>query len=152
MARRPIRFSVGRRRIDSGVSSLEAGYTRAIRAQMEAIERRVAAAIMDLNQLTPEALEFGLQPVFDLSQVLVPVDTGKLKASGFIESRQTARGASAVVGYARGGNPFYAVRVHEILHFRHDPPTQAKFLEEAANRLQGEVATRVADFLRSSIR
>jgi hypothetical protein len=63
--------------------------------------------------------------IYNISQVLVPVDTGALKESGRI--RENADGTFRVE-YTMP----YAVFVHEILEHGHMLPTQAKFLEDAA--------------------
>jgi len=60
--------------------------------------------------------------IFDDSQKLVPVDTGKLKKSGKVSYNKN--GASTVE-YKND----YAVFVHEDLNANHKKGTQAKFLE-----------------------
>lgn len=57
------------------------------------------------------------------SQEIVPVDTGALKASGKVWTNHMPH-PTAFVGYATE----YAIYVHEILHYYHEPPTQAKYL------------------------
>lgn len=143
----PIGFSVGRVRVTRAAQPSEAGYIRSIHEQMKAIEQNLLALINRIENVTPEALEFGLLPVFERSQELVPVDTGRLKASGFIETRQEAQGTSAVVGYGRFGIPAYAGFVHEMLDIPHAPPTQAKFLETAINEKMGDFERRVGFFI-----
>lgn len=149
--RRFARLRVGRRRIGRSVSPLEAGYTRAIRAQMESIERAITERLNAIEGLTPGAVRHALQPIFEESQRLVPVLSGALKDSGGIVVERTARGAAGEVFYARGGNPFYAVIVHERTELQHTAPTQAKFLEEAAAKHGGDVGTRAAQFLRDQL-
>lgn len=73
-----------------------------------------------------EAKDFLLdvaQAVFERSQVLVPVDTGALKASGVI--------APWGLGWRIKYYTPYAAYVHEILYNRHTYPTQAKYLQDA---------------------
>ena len=151
MARRITRFPVGRKRIGRSVSPLEAGYTRSIRAQMEQIEKAISARLHVLENLTPAALRYGLLPIFEESQRLVPVLSGALKDSGYIETRKGPRGAQGEVGYGKGGDPFYAVIVHERMELHHDGVTQAKYLEEAVSRHGGKVPDRVAEFLRERL-
>lgn len=69
--------------------------------------------------------------ILDKSQDLVPVDTGELKESGHVE----ARGQEASVVYEAE----HAVIVHEDLEARHEPPTQAKFLEQPLREYRQEV-------------
>jgi len=74
------------------------------------------------------------EDVFALSQQLVPVDTGRLKASGY----RRALGFNFVIGY----NTEYAAYVHEIIDNYHAPPTQAKFLQDAFVKvMNGLIAT-----------
>ena len=143
----PLGFNVGRVRVTSAAKPSEAGYIRSIREQMNTIIGNVQKVINRIERVTPEALVFGVQPIFDRSQELVPVDTGRLKASGFIETRPTAAGVGVFVGYARFGIPFYAGFVHERLDLRHAAGKQAKFLEAAVNEKIGDFERRVALFI-----
>lgn len=147
MARR-VRLTVGRQRLGKGVRPSEAGYTRAIRAQMQSIEDNITRAVEGIKDLTPEALEYGVQPIFDESQRQVPVKTHALKDSGFIDTSITSKGARAVVAYGKGGKPGYGVFVHEMVDYYHAPPTKAKFLEDPANAHMDEVPERTAKFIR----
>jgi len=110
--------------------SLEAT-TRDARAQFNDVLRNFNALIRGIKSVTPEALQGALQPIYDRSQELVPVRTGELKASGYLEVRTSGDKIDAEVGYGRGGVPIYAVFVHENLEMFHEPPTQAKFLQTA---------------------
>lgn len=67
--------------------------------------------------------------IYDKSMEYVPVDTGKLKKSGYIRKR----GA----GYEVGFSADYATYVHEIPN-HHEAPTQSKFLEDAALEMYEE--------------
>lgn len=146
-----LHFPVGRQRLSASTDPSEAGYTRAIRAQMDMLVRNTKATIAAIENISPDALIHALQPIYDDSQELVPVDTGELKASGFIEARLGSRGAEGVVGYARGGQPQYAVWVHENMVWFHKPPTQAKFLEEAVKRHVDDVPERYAEYVRTML-
>lgn len=143
----PLGFNVGRVRVTVAAQPSEAGYIRSIREQMKVIIGNVRKVIDRIEEVTPEALVFGVQPIFDKSQELVPVDTGRLKASGFIETRDTAAGVGVFVGYGRFGIPHYAGFVHERLDLRHATGKQAKFLEAAVNEHIGDFERRVALFI-----
>jgi len=143
----PLGFNVGRVRVTVAAKPSEGGYIRSIREQMKTIIGNVQRVIDRIEKVTPEALVFGVQPIFDKSQELVPVDTGDLKASGFIETRPTSAGVGVFVGYGRFGRPFYAGFVHERLDLRHAAGKQAKFLEAAVNQHLGDFERRVALFL-----
>ena len=86
-----------------------------------------------------------------MSQTFVPVKTGDLKASGFIVTRSSARGASGTVGYAAASSPFYAAFVHERLDLKHKAPTQAKFLEEAVKRQSTNFRHNVVQHMKVSL-
>lgn len=146
-----LQLNVGRQRITSVVGPSEASYVHSIRTQMAAIRANLLKATQHIKKVTPEAIKFGLQPIFDESQRLVPVDKGYLKRSGFVETRQTAAGTAAAIGYGRYGRPTYAAFVHENLNLRHAPPTQAKFLEVAVNTKIGDFARRVLLYYRQSM-
>lgn len=142
-----LRLSVGRIRKTVAIQPSEGGYISSIRNQMNLIKGNLLKVVNHIENVTPSALRFGLQPIFDESQRLVPVDTGDLKASGFIEVRTTGSGVtSAAIGYGRFGKPFYAGFVHERLDLRHASPTQAKFLEAAVNTKINTFKRRVALF------
>tara|TARA_Y100000310_G_scaffold335584_1_gene417959 strand:- start:1358 stop:1840 length:483 start_codon:yes stop_codon:yes gene_type:complete len=149
----PIKVSVGRQRIHSGIAEKrpsEAGYAANIGMQMRAIRDRLKGVVAGIENATPDALVFALQPIFDKSQVYVPVETMRLKNSGFLETVKTMQGASAAIGYAKGGNPFYAAFVHERIWVQHKTPTRAKFLEAAVNEHISEVGPRYVSFVQGA--
>jgi hypothetical protein len=95
------------------------------------------------------------EDVFPLTQELVPVDTGALKATGRVEPGDSQNetviwyGDSAVEDDAAVD---YAAAVHEIEEHKHMPPTQAKFvqqpLEESVPRLQRRAGQAFEDSVR----
>ncbi len=143
----PLGFSVGRVRVTVAASPSEGNYIRTMRKQMEGIIGSVKKVIDRIEKVTPAALVFGVQPIFDLSQELVPIDTGDLKASGFIETRETSSGTGVFVGYGRFGKPHYAAFVHEMVNIPHAKGKQAKFLEAAVDQKIGDFERRVALFM-----
>ncbi len=78
-----------------------------------------------------------LEPIYDRSQEYVPVDTGRLKASGYIETAEEDGIIAGEVGYAPYGDPYYATAVHEVEEWNHAPPTRAKYLEDAVKEVLG---------------
>lgn len=141
-----LKLVIGRQRRTVVVGPSEAGYIGAIQQQGAAIAGNLKKVVAHLDNLTVEALEFGLKPIYDKSQELVPVDTGRLKRSGYYEARKLKSGATAEIGYGRYGNPTYAVFVHEI-PMKHAPPTQWKYLEHAVDARIDDFRRRVALFL-----
>lgn len=146
-ARPPLKVTLSRERATSVVSPSEAGYIGAIKSQMDVILKNLERAIEHINFYTPEAVRFGLEPIYDESQILVPVDKGVLKASGFIETRSGTVHHTTVIGYGKYGNPHYAAMVHERLDLRHEAPTQAKYLEQAIATKGSMFAKRVTEYM-----
>lgn len=143
-----INIQVGRQRIYPNTGIHEAAYVRSIRVQTRLIQDNLKRVVDGVDGLTPEAIKFGLQPMFDESQILVPVDKGKLKASGFLKVRKTPTGATAAMGYGRRGKPFYTGFVHERLDLAHKAPTQAKFLEDAIKKHMNQFLPRVTQYIK----
>jgi hypothetical protein len=90
---------------------------------------QVLAHVEKMKRAAPHmaqiAIAEALQPVWDESQRLVPVDTSALKQSGVFN-----RGGDVIeMSYGNYATP-YAWIVHERMDVHHDPPTQAKFLEQ----------------------
>jgi len=142
-------FTVGRVRVTSASHPSEAGYIRSMRLQMEQIEKIIMGAIANIEGATPGAIRYALQPIYDRSQELVPVKTGKLKRSGFLEVQTESRSGRvrAAVGYGKHGRPLYAAFVHEMVHIPHAKGTQAKFLETAVNEKIGVFKRRLVRHL-----
>lgn len=101
-------------------------------------EFKTAGAVLIADLL--EALEKGAKEIMTEADVLVPKDTETLRESARIYPPTTdGVHAQVVFGFGFGGavNPKtghlveeYTVPVHEILEAFHEPPTQAKFLEQ----------------------
>ncbi len=127
-----IKARVGRGAIRKTLDPSSASYTRQIRAQIKEIEEALSEFASAVEDQAPEIVENALRPTFEKSQKYVPVDTGDLKKSGFLEVRKTDRGiVKAEIGYGKGGKPPYAVFVHERTDLKHKSPTRAKFLQAA---------------------
>lgn len=109
------------------------GQARAI-DQFKKVEKEYARWVQHLRGNMGVILEDSLQIVFAVSQELVPHKTGELKRSGYVTRANSGKKMFAEIGYAKGGSPDYAVIVHEDLMKFHEPPTQAKFLEDAIER------------------
>jgi hypothetical protein len=89
--------------------------------------------------------------IFEDSQMVVPVDTGALRASGQVRPPEVSgTNVEVVIGYG-GPAADYAIYVHEDLEANHAPGTSAKFLEvPVLNRLpewQDEIVHRVKELL-----
>lgn len=148
----PLGLQVGRQRVTAAAHPSEGGYIRTIRGQMDGIMNNMLKLIEGIEGATPAAIRFGLRPIFEESQRLVPVDTGDLKQSGYVEVRTESRSGRvrAEIGYGLYGRPHYAGFVHEMVHIRHAAPTQAKYLEAAVNSKLGDFVRRVGFFLQKA--
>ena len=109
------------------------------------VMRNWNALLREIAAANEPAMREVAQRAFDRSQELVPVQTGKLKQSGFVASERTGSGAKAVVGYAKDGQPDYAIDVHEDLQVAH-PTGRSKYLQTAVNETLNSV---LEDYARS---
>lgn len=125
----PFKANVGLSRISSKTDSTQANFTQSVRQSMAGIIAEYRRWIEHMNVQSADVLVEALTPTFELSQELVPVATGALKESGYVEKRTIGGVSSVEIGYARGGNPDYAVIVHEDPDMQHKPPTQFKYLQ-----------------------
>lgn len=108
---------------------------------------------IDLTRLVGKALYEEANEAFLLSQEVVPIQYGPLKASGRV-SEPMYEGNTAKVEITYGGSSApYAAYVHEIppSRARHDPPTRWKYLENpvslVAEGMAERMAVRVLDML-----
>ncbi len=82
--------------------------------------------------------------VFAQSQMEVPVDTGNLRNSGQLGLPFTENGQVVVEISYGGAAADYGIYVHEDLEARHNPGTNAKFLEGPLKRQIKGMATRLS--------
>lgn len=150
--RRPVRFRPGVKRLTQKFLTTQhpatIGATQDLRKQFEVIERKLALVLNTIEEATPEALDFALDPVFLQASEWVPIDKGPLSESLYLETQQTAAGAFAEIGFGTGESASYAVIVHEDLSLTHASPTKAKFLEHAIDKHERDILPRLHDFLR----
>jgi len=89
--------------------------------------------------------------IFARSQTLVPVDTGVLRGSGGVSAPQTGQNGTYVDVFYGGPAAPYALFVHEIIGNYHNPPTQAKYLEqpfmEALKEIQYNISRRIISII-----
>lgn len=134
-------FNVGKMRISAKSAGM--GYTRDARASMAAVIENYRKFVKRLEVSVPSVLIDALTPTLALAKYYTPVDTGTLRDSAYLNITGKEHYPHVNMGFAKGGNPPYAAKVHENLEFRHNPPTQAKFLqkalEEDANNIQNRI-------------
>jgi hypothetical protein len=106
---------------------------------VEAALKAIKGVAKDTGIKIADGLQDAAQILYDKSQELVPVDSGRLKASGQITSNnKKGLGAELTVDYGGPEAP-YAFIVHELLDLHHVPPTQAKYLERAATLVKAKM-------------
>lgn len=124
----------------------EPGFVQAVNKQMNALKDDLQYIMDQFADVTPDIVLDALQPTFDKSQVYVPKKTLELMHSGYLEITSRSRTKPFVeMGYGKGGEPRYAVYVHELTTYHHEAPTQAKFLERAINEDVGQIIDRIYD-------
>ena len=119
----------------------------------------LADAIARIPNHMPNLLEKSIYEeanvIFNESQKLVPVDTGALRASGFVHAPKKENDRVFVRVTYDGPAAHYALYVHENLYARHDAPTQAKYLETPLYRqvpvLIKNLATRINHMIRTQL-
>lgn len=120
-----------------------AQYQSGIKAQMDAIVKSFSGMVSDIKEITPTILQEALEPTMELAKVYCPKETGALVESAFLEKERTQQGGRVVIGFAKDGDPPYAVMVHELTSNRHEPPTRSKFLLAALEEDAGNIYARI---------
>ena len=92
--------------------------------------------------------------IFARAMVLTPIDTGALRGSGGVSAPMNTRQGIGVDIFFGGPAAPYAMYVHEILGNYHNPPTQAKYLEqpfmERLPEIQQNMVRRIIDLMRKN--
>jgi len=148
---RPLRFSIGYQRATRSMSGATAKTRNQVIRQFNEINKRLDLLGRAIEQTTKEVAEEALTIIFDASQILVPVNTGDLKASGYVDVRRVGNKIVGEVGYAPRNDPPYALFVHENLEMHHKPPTQAKYLQKAVEDNAGKITALIISHLRMGI-
>ena len=123
-------------------------------------DKALIKAIKDGKDRSPQAVAQAIweeaNTIFAKSQILVPVDTGVLRGSGGVSAPQMGNQGYFVDIFYGGPAAPYALYVHEIIGNYHNPPTQAKYLEqplmESMNGLQERIKGRIIDIIQKGHR
>jgi hypothetical protein len=117
------------------------------------LQKAFVLAGSDAPKFAAKALFEEAQEAFVLSQAVVPVEYGVLRASGVVHGPQV-RGSRVFCDITYGGPAaFYAIYVHELppSRARHDPPTRWKYLENPvrvyAKGMEQRMTIRVLDMI-----
>lgn len=144
---RPIKVGVGLqtniRRAERFPS--EAGYVEGVVSQMKAVTDNLIKVVEQIKNATPEIMYEALVPTLELALEYCPIDTGLLRSSAYLEITEFRGHPRVEMGFARGGQPEYAVSVHENLEWKHEFPTRAKFLEHAMNEDMDNIRSRLEE-------
>lgn len=105
--------------------------------------------ILSTLELAVQAgLREAAEVVLDRSNALAPVDTGTLRASGFVSEGDL----QVQVGYDDPATGYpYIARQHEDMDYQHPGGGGPKFLERAEAETRGEVAGIVAKHVRGAL-
>lgn len=119
-------------------------------AELQAVLR---SAQLEAPKAVAQAIWEEANLIFAKSQILVPVDTGVLRGSGGVSAPQGTGKLTYVDIFYGGPAAPYALYVHEIIGNYHNPPTQAKYLEqpfmESLAQIQNNIARRIIHILKS---
>ena len=92
--------------------------------------------------------------IFAKAMILTPIDTGALRGSGGVSAPMNMPSGIGVDIFFGGPAAPYALYVHEIMYYKHNAPTQAKFLEqpfmERLPNIQQNMARRIIDLMRKN--
>lgn len=118
-------------------------------------DEQLVKALKSGKEKSPQAIAQAIweeaNVIFAKSQILVPVDTGVLRGSGGVSAPQMGNVGYFVDIFYGGPAAPYALYVHEIIGNYHNPPTQAKYLEqplmEAMDGLQSRLKGRIVDII-----
>lgn len=101
---------------------------------MTEVKADIGRTLQDVQKLAKgfvkdffKAVEKTADEILKTAKRYVPVDTGRLRDSGYKKVEKTTTAIKCRIGF----NTAYAVYVHEDLSKQHMAPTQAKFLERA---------------------
>ena len=122
----------------------------------DALRRALAASVPRLQMALDRAIYAEANNILSDAKKRTPVDTGTLRASGYVTLPQPSGAGSRVEAGFGGAAKKYAAVVHErvyrtisegeyelLVPVAHDPGTGAKFLESAVSAAQGGMAERI---------
>ena len=146
----PISISVGNKQYKASDVSSAAQLGRVLQPLLNDIAKDFRDYTRKVNDFMPEDLAAALGPTLDLSLVYVPKLTHALADSAYLEVANFRNGARVEIGYGRGGDPDYAIYVHEI-PYKHAAPTSDKFLQKAIDEDYFNVVQRVTHRVRARL-
>lgn len=142
-----VRSGMGSRYVRDSQSPLIKTLSKQFRASMAEIMQGLEEFVEDIHEGAADILADALEPTFGKAIEYCPEDTGALRDSAYLETEKFRGRASCQIGFGRGGQPDYAVIVHE-LPYAHEPPTRSKFLQSALDEDYYQILNRVPRLLR----
>jgi phosphoribosylcarboxyaminoimidazole (NCAIR) mutase len=108
----------------------------------------------DAGKVVGQVIQEEANMIFAKAMILTPIDTGALRGSGGVSAPMNMPQGIGVDIFFGGPAAPYAMYVHEILGNYHNPPTQAKYLEqpfmERLPEIQQNMARRIIDLIRKN--
>lgn len=142
--RRRIKVQIGlERKRATPLFPSEPRYVAQMNAQARAITDQLLGILDAAAEVSEDIMLEALQPTLEKAKYYCPKDTGDLVESAFLRVASFRGKPRVEMGFAKGGDPYYAIYVHEILHYAHEPPTRAKFLEAAVKEDLDEIYRRL---------
>jgi hypothetical protein len=127
----------------------EAAYVQQIREQLRDFEQIINKVLKQLvDEAAPIMLD-ALQPTKEKAEYYCPKKTGALVESSYLEITSFRGNPRVELGFAKGGEPPYAVYVHEMVEYHHAPPTRSKFLQAAVYEDLDNIFNRIAESYKS---
>lgn len=108
----------------------------------------------DAGKIVGQVILEEANTIFAQALVLTPIDTGALRGSGAVSAPQNTPTGIGVDIFFGGPAAPYALYVHEIMYYKHNAPTQAKYLEQPFMQrlpnIQQNMARRIIDLLKQN--
>lgn len=144
----PVKINIGRRNIRVNDDSLRGNLGRDLAAAIGVIADDLAWFFRKVDEATPQDMMWAMEPTLLKSREYCPKDTNELANSAYLAMEQYRGNPRAEMGYARNGQPDYAIIVHEV-PATHAEGTFDKFLERALNEDYYSIQQRLVDGVRA---
>jgi hypothetical protein len=109
-----VRSFVGSRVNRAPTNGSKFAITNRSRAGIGSILDNLNRFIQGVRDVCPEVLIEALEPTMDKAIEYCPVKDGTLRSSAYLETEQFRGRSVAAMGFAKGGQPNYAIYVHEM--------------------------------------
>ena len=113
--------------------------------QTRQITDALLAVINQFELVSTDVMLEALEPTFKKAAEYCPKDTLELLNSEYLEATSYRGKPRVEMGFARGGSPRYAMYVHEMIDYKHEAPTRAKFLQAAVMEDLGGIYERLGE-------